>query len=123
MQAQVQVGRCSLSNKGGGSVCRRSSKSMGNGRMRTACGTWKIPWNTRCATRLVCVYTHKCQCLSAFWVLQYIVLVIMSVFSAARVTVAHTVRHSRCVLRKRGWLGSWAWEGLELKKKMVAHRP
>lgn len=50
-------------------------------------------------------------------------LVIISVFSAARVTVAHTVRHSRCVLRKRGWLGSWAWEGLELKKTMVAHRP
>lgn len=35
-----------------------------------------------------------------------------SVFSAARVTVAH--RH---VLRNRGWLGSWTWQRLELKKK------
>lgn len=58
MQVQVQVGRCSSSNKrkGGGVSVSRVEQSLGSRRMRKACGTWKIPWNTPCATRPACVY-------------------------------------------------------------------
>lgn len=38
-------------------MCRRSSRSQGNGRMGKACESWKIPCNTRRAARLGCVYT------------------------------------------------------------------
>lgn len=74
MQVQVQVGRCSSSNKRkGGGQCVEGRAIPGQPTneegLRDVENTLE---HSLCNTPGVCVYT-QCQCLSASWVLQSIV--------------------------------------------------